>query len=79
MGLQRPSGLALGQQVLFVTDNASSRIYAFDLQGQPLDWLDLSAAVQPGGLMGLTFDADGNIFLVDNIGNQVLEVIVPSQ
>jgi DNA-binding beta-propeller fold protein YncE len=79
MGLQRPSGLALGQQVLFVTDNASSRIYAFDLQGQPLDWLDLSAAVQPGGLMGLTFDAAGNLFLVDNIGNQVLEVIVPSQ
>jgi hypothetical protein len=29
--------------------------------------------------MGLTFDAAGNIFLVDNIGNQVLEVIVPSQ
>jgi DNA-binding beta-propeller fold protein YncE len=79
MGLQRPSGLALQKAALFVTDNASSRIYAFDLQGQPLDWLDLSGAVQPGGLMGLTFDAAGNIFLVDNIGNQVLEVIVTSQ
>ncbi|HEV3193456.1 MAG TPA: hypothetical protein VGY54_23270 [Polyangiaceae bacterium] len=77
-GLQRPSGLALEQHVLFVTDSASSRIYAFDLQGRPLDWLDLSPQVQPGGLMGLTVDAAGNIFLVDNIGNQVLEITAPS-
>ena len=79
MGLQRPSGLALQQKVLFVTDNATSRIYAFDLQGHPLDWLDLSLQVQPGGLMGLTFDAAGNLFLVDNIGNQVLEITAPNQ
>jgi DNA-binding beta-propeller fold protein YncE len=79
MGLQRPSGLALEQKVLFVTDNATSRIYAFDLQGHPLDWLDLSMQVQPGGLMGLTFDAAGNLFLVDNIGNQVLQVTAPNQ
>jgi sugar lactone lactonase YvrE len=64
--------------VLYVTDNATSRIYAFDLQGKPLDWLDLSAQVQPGGLMGLTFDAAGNIYLVDNGGNQVVEVTAPS-
>ncbi len=78
MGLQQPSGLALEQQALFVTDNATSRIYAFDLQGHPLDWLDLSAQIQPGGLMGLTFDAAGNIFLVDNVGNQVLEITAPA-
>jgi len=78
IGLQLPSGLALQQHALYVTDNGTSRIYAFDLQGQLLDWLDFSAQVQPGGLMGLTFDAAGNLYLVDNVGNQVLVVTAPS-
>lgn len=75
MGLQHPSGLVLHGPMLFVTDNATSRIYAFDLHGRTLDWLDLGAEVPPGGLMGITFDATDNLFLVDHVGNRVLELV----
>lgn len=78
IGLQHPSGLELHGQMIFVSDNATSKIYAFDRNGQLLDWLDLSATVMPGGLMGLTLDASGNLFVVDNVGNQVIEVVAPA-
>lgn len=73
-GLQVPSGLALVHDVFYVTDNQTSRVYAFDRSGMPLDYLDLSDQVATGGLMGITLDSAGNIFLVDAVGNRVLEV-----
>jgi sugar lactone lactonase YvrE len=72
--LERPSGLALAGGRWYVTDNATSRVLAFDREGRLVDWLDLSGEVQPGALMGVTLDARGWLYLTDAVGNRVLEV-----
>jgi len=74
VGIMAPSGLALSGGRLYVTDNATSRIYAISLEGQVIDWLDLSATVRAGGLQGLTLDAEGRIYVVDSVGDRVLEI-----
>ncbi len=74
IGLERPSGLEIRNNTMYVSDNATSRIYAFDLDGTLLDWLDLSGEVESGGLMGLAADVDGNLWAVDNVENRVLRI-----
>jgi DNA-binding beta-propeller fold protein YncE len=70
--LEAPSGIALYEDTLFVTDNATSRVTAFSLDGERLDWLDVD--VPAGALMGLRADGDGALFVVDNLGERVLEI-----
>lgn len=70
--LEAPSGIALADDVLYVTDNATSRITAFGLDGERLDWLDLDAPA--GSLMGLRMSAEGSLFVVDNLGERVLQI-----
>ena len=72
--LRRPSGLALRQGIVYVSDNETSRILAFDLTGKLVDWLDLSLIVPTGGLMGIDFDAQGNLFFVDTADSRVLRI-----
>ncbi len=74
VGMATPSGLALHGGRLYVTDNARSRIYAITLQGQVVDWLDLSATVEAGGLQGITLDEEGRIYVADSVGDRVIEV-----
>lgn len=74
VGMMAPSGLALDGARLFVTDNATSRIYAISLEGQVIDWVDLSATVRAGGLQGITLDAEGRIYVVDSVDDRVLEI-----
>lgn len=74
VGMMAPSGLALVGRQLYVTDNATSRIYALTLEGQVVDWVDLSGTVPPGGLQGITLDAEGRIYVVDSAGDRVIEV-----
>lgn len=74
VGMATPSGLALHGGRLYVTDNGRSRIYAITLQGQVVDWLDLSATVQAGGLQGITLDEEGRIYVADSVGDRVIEV-----
>jgi sugar lactone lactonase YvrE len=75
-GLQRPSGLALRDGILYVSDNATSKIFAFNLKGELVDWLDLSAEVRSGGLMGMDFDAQGRLYVVDARDNRLLQISV---
>ena len=71
--LQAPSGLALHKGVLFVGDNLSSRVSAFDLEGNLLQTLDLD--IDEGGLMGMRVSPDGeSLYVTDFIGNRVLRV-----
>jgi hypothetical protein len=73
--MQRPSGLVLDGDRIFVTDNMSSRVYAFDkATGALLDYLDLSPMVAPGGLMGLDVAADGTLVLVDAVGDRIFRL-----
>ena len=72
-GLERPSGIALSGNTLFVTDNANGRISAFDKRtGERLDYLD--TGVPAGGLMGITVDPQGRLYFVDAVGNRVIRV-----
>jgi DNA-binding beta-propeller fold protein YncE len=73
--MQRPSGLALDGDVVYVTDNETSVLFGFDrATGELLDWLDLSPQVAPGGLMGIAFDEVGRLFLVDALTDRVLRL-----
>lgn len=69
VGIERPSGIALFDGVLYVTDNATSTIHAFSLDGEHLDHLKIG--VDAGGLMGIRVNEDG-VFVVDALGNRVI-------
>lgn len=82
--LQAPSGIALHNGVLYVADNLTSRVSAFDLSGNLLETLDLDIA--EGGLMGIRVVDDEDVgadagdetgvslWAVDFLGDQVLRV-----
>ena len=70
--LERPSGIELHGDYLYVTDNANGRISAFTLQGQRVNYLD--TGLPAGSLAGINFDQDGKLYLVDRVGNRVLRV-----
>ncbi len=63
-GLVAPSGLELWDNLMFVSDNATSRIFAFNMAGELVDYLD--TGFPPGTLMGMSFDPrDGSLCVVD--------------
>jgi len=70
--LGEPSGLALHDGVLYVSDNRMGILWAFDLDGTLLDWIDLERA--DGGLMGIAFDGSGRLYVVDAEAEQVLRI-----
>ena len=73
VGMVAPAGLELSDCRLFVTDHATSTIFAFTLNGQLLDWLD--TGLPAGSLMGMAFDPDdGSLFVVDALGSRVLRI-----
>ena len=67
-----PSGLALHNDMIFVTDNGSSRVYAFDKQGELIDWL--ATGVRFGALMGIEIDDQGRILLVNALDNSIMRI-----
>lgn len=71
-GMSEPSGLAIRDGVIFVSDNASSKIFGFDLQGNLIDWLD--TGLPTGTLMGIAFDDAGDLYLVDPLEDAVLKI-----
>jgi sugar lactone lactonase YvrE len=73
-GLQKPAGLELHDGLLFVGDNATSTIYAFDLDGEMVDSLDLSSEIAMGGMQGLTLDAEGRIYVTDGAEDRVVRL-----
>lgn len=71
--LIHPSGLAILGELVFVTDNANGRISAFDKEtGARVDWLDTGFPER--SLMGLTFDAQGRMYLVDAVTPRVVRI-----
>ena len=74
IGLVHPSGLALHDGFIYVTDNATGIIHAFDETGLQVDYLD--TGLGPGALMGIAFDEAGRLLLVDAVADQVLRIDV---
>jgi len=71
-GLQVPAGLVLHDDMLFVVDHATSFIWAFDLDGEVVDWLE--TGLEPYSVMGIDFDSHGRIYLTDMWLDRVMRI-----
>ena len=71
--LDTPSGLAIHDDVLYVGDNTTGLIHAFELDGT---WLrSLDTGLPEGHLAGLEVSPDGVMYFVDMLGSEVLRVL----
>ena len=61
--LEAPSGVALADQILYVSDNATGRISAYTLGGQLVRTLDTGIAT--GGAGALVVGPDGKLYISD--------------
>jgi hypothetical protein len=75
--LERPSGIALADDVLYVTDNATSRIHAFDITGKALRILD--TGLPAGSLAGITLGPDDSLYLTDLLTGSAYRVDMPAE
>jgi hypothetical protein len=73
-GLDRPSGLALRDGVLFITDHTRDTIHAYDLTGHELDWIDLSSALAPSSIGGIELDVEGRIYVTDTVMGRIVRI-----
>ena len=73
--MSRPSGMALWNDMIFTSDNRTGRIFAFDKDGNLLDYLD--TGMDEGSLMGIEIDDDGNLWLVDAENDEVVRISTP--
>ena len=76
VGMQRHSGLEIHDDLIWVSDNLTSTIFAFDLDGVLIDYLETDWP--SGTLMGLAHDEDGRLFVVDTIEHTVLMIAAPN-
>jgi hypothetical protein len=72
VGLEQPSGLALVEDTLLVTDHATGFIYAFDLDGELIDWLDTELGSD--ALMGIEARSLEDIWFVDAAADKVFRL-----
>ncbi len=70
--VQSPSGLEIKNDFIYVSDNATSRITAFTLTGEQVNYLD--TGLPAGSLSGMNFGPDGKLYFVDMIGNRVVRI-----
>lgn len=68
----QPSGLALVDETLFVTDHATGFIHAFDLEGNLIDWLD--TGLGEGALMGIEARSTDDLWVVDARNDRILRL-----
>jgi hypothetical protein len=68
-GMKRPSGLTIVNDILFVTDNQTSTIFAFDLEGNFLD--SFNTGLAEGALMGIYAASIDDLWFVDAVDHGV--------
>jgi len=70
-GLQKPAGIEISNDVLYVSDNETGEIIAYDLKSS-----DELARFDTGkkGIMGIKADKDGKLWFVSSKTNQVYRV-----
>ncbi|MBN8614552.1 MAG: hypothetical protein J0L92_28385 [Deltaproteobacteria bacterium] len=71
-GLDQPSGLALRDGVIYVTDRVRRMVHAFDLTGAQLDYLDLSDRAAELG--GIEADVEGRLYVTTRSPASVLRI-----
>jgi sugar lactone lactonase YvrE len=69
-GLDEPSGLALHEGRIFVSEHGSGDIIAFDLEGAEIDRM----ATPADRIMGITIGPAGDLWYVDAGANEVVRV-----
>ena len=69
-GMGAPSGLALTDEHLFVTDAPTGNLMAFDLEGDLVDWVNPNMA----RIAGIEAVSDEELWLVDADRNQVVRL-----
>lgn len=70
--LEAPSGIALADGVLFVSDHATGKIHAFSRDGQPVRTLD--TGLPPNTLAGIALGPDQKLYLVDMATSRVRRI-----
>jgi DNA-binding beta-propeller fold protein YncE len=73
--LDAPSGIALHDGAIFVTDNSTSVIHAYDRQGKELRSLD--TGLPAGSLAGIAVSDDGVVYLADLATGAVMRLDFP--
>ena len=72
--LDPPLTPALHDGLLYVGDNATGVVHAFDLEGVAIDSVGTGAR----DLMGIEAGPDGRLYVVDARENRVLRIEVPA-
>ena len=72
INMTRPSGLAIHNDIIYVSDNESSTIFAFDKNGTMIDYLSLG--LDAGSIMGIEIDNKGNLWFVNNKSSEIMLV-----
>ncbi len=67
--LDAPSGLAIHEDVMYVSDNATSKIHAFDMEGNELR--SLETPFPEGSLSGITIGPDNRMYLASLVNAKV--------
>lgn len=67
----RPSGLALHDGVLYVSDHQTGEIQGFTLEGEPIDHLETGLK---NTLQGIAFDPEGRLYVTDTTAERVLRI-----
>ena len=75
--LQQPSGLSFVDDVLYVTDNATSLIYTFDAAGHAQRTFD--TGLPAGSLAGITLGPDQKMYIANLQTGSVERVEVPAK
>lgn len=73
-GLSTPAGIALHNDVLYVSDYSNSQILAFSKEGVLLDKLSLADVLpeaKNAALGGIEFDAKGNLYITDLLNSRL--------
>ncbi|MFT7621589.1 MAG: hypothetical protein ACI9WU_000753 [Myxococcota bacterium] len=70
--MSAPAGLELHDGMIWVTDSVTSRVHAFDMDGQQVDWMD--TYLDAGSLQGLAFDDAGHMFLTDAVRSRIYQI-----
>lgn len=70
--VEKPSGIEVKGDLLYVTDAATSTFHVFKKDGTPVRKLE--TGLPPGSLAGFTFGPDSKIWFTDKVGSRVMRI-----